>query len=234
MTPEIRTQFDLIARKYIPNITDAQVAQLAQYSDLLMEWNEKINLVSRRDQENIWKHHIIGSILFLAQYQLESPFTMLDIGTGGGLPGIALAILFPESRFTLIDSIQKKIMVVSDIIERLGLKNARAICIRAEDLARDTKEAKKYDYAMARAVAPIFDIIKWGKPFIKPPGGAIPTEPVKIIPRGNIIMLKGGDLTAEKESAEIKFKPRKILDLPLQFIVEIPEITDKKVIVVSA
>lgn len=232
MTLEIRNRFNAILRKYLPGILQDQLDLLAGYSDVLSGWNEKINLVSRKERENIWNHQVIGSILFLFRFQFEQDSAIVDIGTGGGLPGIPLAILHPDSRVLLVDSINKKIIAVSDMITQLGLKNVQAIWSRAEDLAQMPAYVERFDYVTARAVAPTIDILKWGAPFLKPYDAGRLDEACRVLPRGSLLMIKGGELAGEIHAAEVKFHPKQIVQFPLPFLEEIPGLTDKKLIVV--
>ncbi|MFI5253231.1 MAG: 16S rRNA (guanine(527)-N(7))-methyltransferase RsmG [Bacteroidota bacterium] len=224
--------FHNLLKRNRKNITDHQLGQLAYYEELLSNWNKKINLVSRKDEENIWSRQIIGSISFLFQYELESKSRMVDVGTGGGLPGIPLAILYPESLITLIDSIQKKVNAVEDMVQSLQLKNVKCYCGRAEELSRKDELHESFDYVISRAVAPIRDIMKWCKPFLK-------QHEIKdcatnnLIQRGSFIFLKGGDLADELSAAQVKFKPRDIQNYELPLIAEIPELTDKRIILIK-
>jgi 16S rRNA (guanine527-N7)-methyltransferase len=226
-------KFQKIVKRYLSRVSDDQIARLGKYEELLAEWNKKINLVSRKDEENIWSRHIVGSIAFLVQFDLTADSSIVDIGTGGGLPGIPLAILYPGSRITLIDSIQKKITAVDDMIKALELKNAKAYWGRAEELSRKKEFQGCYDYVVSRAVAPVRDIVKWCKPFLRASetNAIIESNGMRVVQKGTFLFLKGGDLTDEISYAEIKFKPREILNFELPLIEEIPELTDKRLIV---
>jgi 16S rRNA (guanine527-N7)-methyltransferase len=172
-------------------IEDSSVYErFEEYNKYLMEWNSKINLVSRK-QENI-ENNIINSIFFLTKYKLEKKFSLVDIGTGGGFPGIPLKILFPESTILCVDSIAKKIMVVKDIIDKMGLQKITAIASRAEELALYMEHNENYDYVTAKAVAPIKDIKNFGKDFLNE--------------TGKYILIKGGDITEELNAMRDKPK----------------------------
>lgn len=219
-------------------ISDTQIELIDKFVLYLLEWNQKINLVSRRDEENIWQRHILASISFLFSFNFVSNTAIVDIGTGGGLPGIPLAILHPELKFTLIDSIQKKVKATEDIINRLQLKNASVVCSRAEELSTQTNYSASIDYVLARAVAPTKDIIVWSKGLLKTMKHAriLPTiqneSKMTLIP-GSILLLKGGDLTAEIEEARAKLQPREIIAHSLVIKgVEESELPDKKLIVI--
>lgn len=175
-------------------IEDSGVYQrFLEYNTLLMEWNSKINLVSRK-QENI-ENNILNSIFFLTRFPLEKKFSLVDIGTGGGFPAIPLKILYPESRILCVDSIAKKIMVVKDIIEKMGLKKITAIAGRAETVSLEREYIHKFEFVTAKAVAPIKDVKEFGKDFLQV--------------NGRFILIKGGDITEELNS--LRDKPKIIL-----------------------
>lgn len=174
--------------KYFPGITPAQVRQFGRFHELIVEWNEKINLVSRKDIEHLTEKHILHSLALARAIQFKPGTKVLDIGTGGGFPGVPLAIMFPGSEFHLVDSIGKKIMVVKEIIASLGLANAAAGQLRAETLK------SSYDFATSRAVAPLPELVRWMK-------GKIIRKNFNTLANG-LLCLKGGDLT--EETAGIK------------------------------
>jgi len=200
-----------IIRQHFPDISDEQLAKLSSYRELIAEWNDKINLISRSDIENLPKRHILHSLAIAKVAQFASGSSILDVGTGGGFPGIPLAILFPQSRFLLIDSIGKKIKVVQDCIERLGLENARAQQIRAENVD------KQFDFIVARAVTQLPKFMGWIRKKVK-------RSQINEIANG-ILYLKGGDLT--EEFADI---PEKALVHPIRDHFEYEEFDEKYVI----
>ncbi|WP_294285118.1 16S rRNA (guanine(527)-N(7))-methyltransferase RsmG [uncultured Chryseobacterium sp.] len=169
--------------KYFPDLTETQIDQFAKLENLYNEWNEKINVISRKDMESLYEKHILHS-LGIAKVMAFAPGTkVLDIGTGGGFPGIPLAILFPEAEFTLIDSIGKKITVVNAVAEGVGLKNVTAIHGRAEKLK------EKFHFVVSRAVTQMPEFLRWLK-------GKF--EKAQFNPKHNgILYLKGGDLAEE-------------------------------------
>lgn len=167
-------------RKYFPELTDAQIEKIVELESLVREWNEKINVVSRKDTDNIFVHHILHSMSIAKVKQFKADELVLDVGTGGGFPGIPLAIMFPETKFTLVDSIEKKIKVVKGISESLGLNNVEAMKIRAELLP------PKYDCIVSRAVTAFPDFVKMTRSVLNPRS----TE-------RSIIYLKGGDFEDE-------------------------------------
>ncbi len=164
-------------------LTETQARQLAALEPLYSEWNEKINLVSRKDINNLRLHHIEHSLAIAHVLHFKPGTTILDVGTGGGFPGIPLAILFPECQFTLIDSIGKKIRVAEDIARQVGLTNVRCVQERAEE------EKEHYDFVVSRAVMPLPELIKIVRKNIsKAHHNALPN---------GVIVLKGGDLKNE-------------------------------------
>lgn len=196
------------------NVSDSQLKVLERYVELLLEWNQKINLISRKDEENIWNRHILGSIAFLFHFDLKPKSKIIDVGTGGGLPGIPLSILLPQCQFTLIDSIKKKIAAVNSILSQLVLRNVTAFVGRAEELATQKDFSHNYDYVIARAIGSITDLIRWTRPFLKNADDEVPEN--KFIPLpSSILLLKGGDVTNEIEEAKEKLKPKLIQVHPI-------------------
>jgi len=168
---------------YFPLLNDHQKAQFAQLDALYREWNAKINVVSRKDIDSLYAHHILHSLGIAKVVSFKPGAEILDIGTGGGLPGIPLAILFPETQFTLIDGIGKKILVVKEIVLELGLSNVIAQQGRAEELKR------QFDFTMCRAVTSLDKLCAWSWPLIK-------NKQQHALPNG-LITLKGGNLKEE-------------------------------------
>ena len=202
--------------KYFPNLTENQVEQFRQLEPLYLDWNSKINVISRKDIEQLYVKHVLHS-LALAKIQKFEPGTyVLDVGTGGGFPGIPLAILFPETRFYLIDVILKKINVVKAIAEAIGLKNVKAEQLRAENAKGD------YDFIVSRAVTNMPDFYSWVKDKIK--------KQNKHEMKNGILYLKGGDLAEELKDfpkateyaiadffEDEFFETKKVVHLPLKF-----------------
>jgi 16S rRNA (guanine527-N7)-methyltransferase len=172
-----------LINKYFPDITERQREQFAALLPLYEEWNAKINVISRKDMEHFYEHHVLHSLAIAKVIQFKPMTEVLDVGTGGGFPGVPLAIMFPEARFTLIDSIGKKIKVVNDVIERLGLTNAQAMQIRAEALEGE------YDFVVSRAVTTLGEFVPWVK-------RKISKSQYHEMDNG-ILYLKGGDLKNE-------------------------------------
>lgn len=152
-----------------------------EFNDLLMEWNKKINLVSRKKSDAF--DLIEDSKFFFEKIEFKEGIKILDLGTGGGFPGLVIAIHHPEAQLTLVDSIEKKIKVVVDIIEKLELKNATAVCSRAEELSALPQYKYKYDYVVARSVAVLQDLAAWSRNFLKL--------------GGKLVTVKGGDIGGE-------------------------------------
>jgi 16S rRNA (guanine527-N7)-methyltransferase len=196
-------------------LTDTQEQQFAALGVLYPDWNAKINVISRKDIDNLYEHHILHSLAIAKFLQFQPDTTVLDVGTGGGFPGIPLAILFPEVQFTLIDSIGKKIRVATEIAGAVGLKNVSCKQLRAEE------EKGKYDFVVSRAVMPLADLRKL---ILK----NISRQQHNALPNG-LIALKGGELQSEvfpfRNTAEIVnisdwfeeefFKTKKIVYMPL-------------------
>jgi len=204
--------------KHFPNLTDVQKEQFQQLDSLYHDWNEKINVISRKDIDALYTKHILHS-LGIAKIQSFEPGTyVLDVGTGGGFPGIPLAILFPETRFYLIDVIAKKIKVVQAVADALGLKNVKAEQIRAENVKGD------FDFIVSRAVTNMPDFVSWVKTKIK--------KQHKHELKNGILYLKGGDLTEELKDfpkatlydladffEDEFFETKKVVHLPLKFTI---------------
>lgn len=187
-----------IILKYFPELSEQQKNQFEQLHDIFIEWNAQINLVSRKDINQLYTHHILHSLAIAKLVKFNPKAKIMDVGTGGGFPGIPLAIMFPSTEFLLIDSIGKKIKVVNDIIERLGLNNATARITRAENVNQ------KFDFIVSRAVTQLPKFYDWVK-------NNISRKPLHTIPNG-IIYLKGGDLTEELAPFENWYTEKNIKD----------------------
>lgn len=200
-----------LIEKYFPQLTDLQKQQFKQLGTLYPEWNEKINVISRKDIDHLYERHILHSLGIAKVMDFAPGTTVLDVGTGGGFPGMPLAILFPETSFLLVDSIGKKIKVVQEIAGAIGLKNLKAEHIRAE------KVKGTFTYVTSRAVTRM-------KPFLNWVQNKMDQSPEHLEDRG-ILVLKGGDL--EEEMAEIRFPYQ---ETPLSDYFEEPFFETKKVI----
>lgn len=202
--------------KYFPDLTDIQIEQFQKLDFLYHDWNEKINVISRKDIDALYTKHILHSLGIAKIMKFEPGATVLDVGTGGGFPGIPLAILFPETRFYLIDVIAKKIKVVQGVVDALELKNVKAEQKRAELVKGD------FDFIVSRAVTNMPDFVSWIHDKIK--------KQHKHTLKNGILYLKGGDLTEELKdfpkatlydlSAIFEdefFETKKVVHLPLKF-----------------
>ncbi|MDR1552179.1 MAG: 16S rRNA (guanine(527)-N(7))-methyltransferase RsmG [Prevotellaceae bacterium] len=190
--------------KYFPKLTENQMAQLSQLGDMYRFWNAQINVVSRKDIENIYKHHILHSLAIAKIISFGANTKILDVGTGGGFPGIPLAIMFPDAEFTLVDSVNKKMKVVNAVVENLQLKNVCAIRIRAEELKQ------KFDFVVSRAVTDLPTFVSWVWNKISPNGD-------NALPNG-IIYLKGGNLNAELKATKISKRQIAIYEIKDFFV----------------
>lgn len=173
-----------LIQRYFPNLTPMQVSQFKQIGHQYAFWNEKVNVISRQDIENIYEHHVLHSLAIAKFIQFEPGTRVMDLGTGGGFPGIPLAIMFPEVQFHLIDSIDKKVKVAESIYKALGLRNVTVEQTRAEDVR------EKFDFIVTRAVADMMILYDWTINLIRR------GHSVNDVPNG-LIMLKGGFLDLE-------------------------------------
>ncbi len=172
-----------VISKYFPHLTGLQVEQFAQLEALYNDWNAKINVISRKDIQNLYEHHVLHSLGISKVVNFKDGTTVMDLGTGGGFPGIPLAILFPNVQFHLVDSVGKKIKVANEVATAIGLKNVKFSHCRAEDIK------EQYDFVVTRAVMPMVDLVKVARKNIK-------REQHNAVPNG-IIALKGGELNSE-------------------------------------
>ena len=182
MSINIKFTMDLIL-KYFPDLTEEQKRQFAALYDLYLDWNSKINVISRKDIENLYEHHVLHSLGIAKVIRFRPGTQIMDLGTGGGFPGIPLAILFPEVQFHLVDSIGKKVRVASEIANSIGLKNVTFRHARAEE------EKGKFDFVVSRAVMPLTDLLKIIRKNIS-------SKQQNPLPNG-LICLKGGELGNE-------------------------------------
>jgi len=202
--------------KYFPELSDVQFNQFKQLQGLYKDWNSKINVISRKDIESLYLRHVLHSLSIAKLIKFNPASNILDIGTGGGFPGIPLAILFPDVNFHLVDSINKKLKVVNGVVDSLGLVNVKTTHSRAEFIKRD------YDFIISRAVTTMPDFVSWTKNKI--------AKKSKNSFKNGIFYLKGGDLTEELKSyktvkvyslssyfEEDFFKTKKIVYLPLKY-----------------
>ena len=192
-----------IILKYFSDFTKEQLQQFKSLEELYRDWNSKINVISRKDIDSLYEKHVLHSLSIAAVFDFEDESRVIDIGTGGGFPGIPLAIFFPKVRFHLVDSIAKKLKVVEAIVNEIGLKNVEVQQARAEEIKKG-----EFDFVVSRAVAPLKELWKWSKPLLKSselsrlqtPDSELATQ------NSGLICLKGGDLT--EEIRESKTRPR--------------------------
>ncbi|MFH6767972.1 16S rRNA (guanine(527)-N(7))-methyltransferase RsmG [Gaetbulibacter aquiaggeris] len=202
--------------KYFPNLTEDQISKFKKLESLYQDWNLKINVVSRKDIDELYLRHVLHSLGIAKVITFKDGSKILDVGTGGGFPGIPLAIMFPNCSFHLVDSIAKKLKVVDEVVEGLGLTNVKTTHSRVEEI-KDT-----YDFIVSRAVAAMPTFVHWTK-------GKIDKKQVHQLKNG-IIYLKGGDLTEELQDyktaviydlneffEEDFFETKKVVYLPLKF-----------------
>lgn len=177
---------------YFPDLTALQRRQIEKLQPLYKEWNEKINVISRKDIDSIYEKHVLHSLAIAAVFEFQPGTQIVDLGTGGGFPGIPLAIFFPEVRFHLTDSIGKKIKVVNEVVQALELKNVTTQHTRTEEIIE-----RKFDFVISRAVAPLKDLWKWSLPILKAKGQGKSATAGEDTFYGGLICLKGGDLNEE-------------------------------------
>jgi len=187
--------------KYFSDFSPRQLNQLKQLSTVYLEWNEKINVVSRKDIESLYERHVLHSLSIAARYPFASGLEIVDIGTGGGFPGIPLAIFFPDVQFHLVDSIGKTLKVVEAVVAALEISNVTIQHSRAEDI-----KGRKFDFAVSRAVAPLAELWKWSKPLLR-------KERKMEELKNGLICLKGGDLTEEIAASNTRPHQQPIGDL---------------------
>lgn len=197
--------------KYFPNLSETQIKQFEMLGDLYKDLNEKVNVISRKDTDNIYEHHVLHSLAIAKAYTFHDGAEILDFGTGGGFPGIPLAIMFPKCKFTLIDGTGKKIRVAEEVSKAIGLNNCSPIHRRGEE------EKGSYDYIVSRAVMQLPMLVKLMKKNLsRTQNGAF---------KNGVICLKGGDL-----SEELKPYAKKIVQTPVSNYFEEPWFEEKYVI----
>ena len=202
-----------IILKYFSDFTTKQLEQFKALDELYKDWNSKINVISRKDIEGLYEKHVLHSLSIAAVFDFEPGAEIIDIGTGGGFPGIPLAIYFPEVRFHLVDSIAKKLKVVQGIADAIGLGNISTQHIRAEEIKN-----RKFDFAISRAVAPLKELWKWSRPLLKnslqsavsssqslvSQQPANPTHHSPLTTHPGLLCLKGGELAQEIKDSGAK------------------------------
>jgi len=191
-----------IILKYFSDFTPQQVRQFEALKDVYKEWNGKINVISRKDIDSLYERHVLHSLSIAATFEFETGADIIDLGTGGGFPGIPLAIFFPEVKFHLVDSIAKKLKVVEAVAENIGLTNVTTQHSRIEEIKN-----RKFDFVVSRAVAPLKDLWKWSKPLLKS------QKAISTVHSPGLICLKGGDLGAEIQESATRPRLMEIKDI---------------------
>jgi 16S rRNA (guanine527-N7)-methyltransferase len=195
-----------IILKYFSDFTEKQIHQFGALKDLYKEWNEKVNVISRKDIDGLYERHVLHSLSIAAAFEFEAGNEIVDLGTGGGFPGIPLAIFFPEVKFHLVDSIAKKLKVVEAVAENIGLSNVTTQHSRIEDIRN-----RKFDFVVSRAVAPLKDLWKWSKPLLRSQRSEVGKPTSALLP--GLICLKGGDLAAEIQESGTRPRLMEIKDI---------------------
>ena len=191
--------------KYFSDFTPEQIEQFRALETLYKDWNEKINVISRKDIDSLYEKHVLHSLSIAAVFDFPEGINIIDIGTGGGFPGVPLAIFFPEVNFHLVISIGKKLKIIEAIAAEIGLKNITTQHTRVEEIRN-----RKFDFAVSRAVAPLKDLWRWSKPLLKTASFKVQGSggEDKVVYKPGLICLKGGDLG--KEISESGVRPKSI------------------------
>ncbi len=196
--------------KYFSDFSPKQIQQFEALGPLYKEWNEKINVISRKDIDHLYERHVLHSLSIAAVMEFQPGTEIIDLGTGGGFPGVPLAIFFPEVQFHLVDSIAKKLKVIEAIVEQTGLTNVTTQHSRVEEIRN-----RKFDFVVSRAVAPLKDLWRWSKPLIRQreirSGGREMTPNPGPLP--GLICLKGGDLALEIQESGTRPRLMEIKDI---------------------
>jgi 16S rRNA (guanine527-N7)-methyltransferase len=194
-----------IITKYFSDFSPVQLEQLRKLEDLYKEWNAKINVISRKDIDSLYEKHVLHSLSIAAAFDLPDNTDIIDIGTGGGFPGVPLAIFFPKIRFHLVDSIKKKLTVIDEVKNAIGLKNITTQHTRAEEIKN-----RKFDFAVSRAVAPLKDLLQWSRPLVRTKEFKMKNEEGDSVIKSGLICLKGGDLAQEISDSRARPKMMEI------------------------
>ena len=192
-----------ILLKYFSDFSPSQIEQFKSLEALYKEWNARINVISRKDIDSLYEKHVLHSLAIAAAFEFPAGLEIVDIGTGGGFPGIPLAIYFPEVKFHLVDSIGKKLKIVEAVKEAIGLQNVTTQHGRAQEIKN-----MKFDFAVSRAVAPLKDLLQWSRPLLNSSAYTFESASGQVLLHSGLICLKGGDLA--QEISESGAKPRMI------------------------
>lgn len=204
--PHKKAWFSEVCREHRLEITEKQLDQIEEFIILLLEWNKKVNLISRKDEKNIWRNHILHCASILFHLSFPHGARIIDIGTGGGFPGIPLKILQPDLQVTLLDSIEKKVNAVKDIVKKLSIPGILVERGRVEELVSGTDRHHQYDIAIARAVAPLKTLVSWSRPILSnykvyQNGLEEQKTHIKIEPPA-LLAMKGGNLAEELQGIQ--------------------------------
>jgi 16S rRNA (guanine527-N7)-methyltransferase len=216
----IPLQFEKVLKEGGISLDGGKGEMLERFVSELLEWNSKINLISRKDTENVWEGHILHSLVPLLMFDIPQGVKVLDLGTGGGLPGIPMAIVHGGMEVTLLDSIAKKMAAVEGMAKGLGMSGISVVTGRAEEVGRKPPFRSAFDMVVARAVAPLADLVRWSRPFLRRRRELSPTAM-----RGAktqfgfpyLLTLKGGDLETEVREARVKGGPCTITVIDILF-----------------
>lgn len=192
-----------IILKYFSDFTAHQLQQFEKLGPLYKEWNEKINVISRKDIDSLYEKHVLHSLSIAAAFSFSDGTEIVDLGTGGGFPGIPLAIFFPNVKFHLVDSIAKKLKIVEAVVAETGLQNVTTAHSRIEDIKN-----RKFDFVVSRAVAPLKELWRWSKPLLKTKNATVQEQSYT----PGLICLKGGDLAAEIQESNTRPKMMEIAE----------------------
>ncbi|HMX77483.1 MAG TPA: 16S rRNA (guanine(527)-N(7))-methyltransferase RsmG [Chitinophagaceae bacterium] len=192
-----------IILKYFSDFTAHQLQQFEKLGPLYKEWNEKINVISRKDIDSLYEKHVLHSLSIAAAFSFSDGTEIVDLGTGGGFPGIPLAIFFPNVKFHLVDSIAKKLKIVEAVVAETGLQNVTTAHSRIEDIKN-----RKFDFVVSRAVAPLKELWRWSKPLLKTKNTTVQEQSYT----PGLICLKGGDLAAEIQESNTRPKMMEIAE----------------------
>jgi 16S rRNA (guanine527-N7)-methyltransferase len=219
-------------------LTELQLEQFDQYVNLLLGWNKKINLLSRKDEENVWTYHILHCISPLFKISILDGSKIVDIGTGGGLPGVPLRILRPDLSLLCLDATRKKANAVSQMVSDLKLEGINVLWGRAEEICNQPEYLNKFDFAIARAVGPLNELVAWSKNFLRKRNqntsdADVIKDSIKTLSPPALIAFKGGDLTQEIEVAKRQYSHLNIKTVELAFTGSEQLMTsDKKILII--
>ncbi len=218
------------------SLDEEQFRRLEDYAGLLLDWNSRVNLVSRKDEAHVWPGHLLHSLSLLFRVKVPEGVRIADLGSGGGLPGIPVAIALPRVEVVLIESIRKKCRALEDMVRRLGLANASVLNARAENAAAMVGHKQSFDLVIARAVAPLVDLVEWSTPLVRKGTlsiGLCGKEP-EALPLPALIAMKGGSISEEIEAAKKATRPVYVRTSPIEFNgIESTGLVDKSLIIIG-